>query len=130
MPVCSVILWIYFLLPRYQSWSNGSAITMPKMETSKNIIQVGNDSFLAFLLSCTASILFTSSPTDLGTLSNMSEEFSSWDGSGDTCSAASFSESRCWLYFSTYSGNNFLNVALLCDYESQIQLEFKIETTI
>lgn len=117
------------LLPRYQSWSKGSAITMPKMETSKNIIQVGNDCFLAFLPSFTASILCTSSPKELGTLSNIGVEFSSRDISADTCSATSFSASCCWLYFSTYSGNNFLKVGLLWWRKSD-PVRIWIETTI
>lgn len=106
---------------RCQSWSRGSAITMPKMETSKNIIQVGNDCFLFILLSFTAS-----SPTELITRSNMGVEFS-WDGSGDTCSAISFSESCCWLNLSMYSGNNFLNVGLLRWESVRFRLNWKLQ---
>lgn len=95
-------------------WSNGKAITTPTIDTSNNTIQPGNASFLFLLLpfnptSWTPSFL---RPT---LLSDSTFEFSLWGESsaGVVCwVAASSSATCCWLYFSTYSGNSFRNVAL------------------
>lgn len=91
----------------YQSCRSGRAITRPKMERSKKIIQVGNDCFLSFLLSTTPFTSFAN-PVESIALSNKGPEFAGWDvfsgtGSGACCSS---------LYLSTYSGNIFRNVAL------------------
>lgn len=92
----------------YQSCSRGSAITRPKMETSNNIIQVGIDCFLSFLLSIGTTSLFTS-PFESSSF-NRGFEFSSSGVSAGTCSG--IIGCCCWLNFSTYSGNIFRNVAL------------------
>lgn len=106
------------LIPSYEdffayhhSWSSGNAITTPKMEKSNSIIHVGNG-FLFFLTSFNPSTLLMSSPLDSNFFSKTGLELLSGDVSDETLSGAACSESCCWLYFSTYSGKIFLNVAL------------------
>ena len=93
---------------RFQSWSRGSAITQPKIETSNNIIQVGNGCFLFLLSSFGASTLFASSTEESPCFSNLALDLSSCGACDETCC----SECSSWSCLSTYSGNNFLNAAL------------------
>lgn len=99
----------------HQSWSNGSVITRPKKETSSSIIHVGIACFLFFSMSFwaepTPSFASAVLSAELPPVPALSSEFS-LRCSDMTCSGTS-SESCCWLYFSTYSGNIFLNVELL-----------------
>lgn len=81
------------------------------MEKSNSIIHVGNG-FLFFLTSFNPSTLLMSSPLDSNFFSKTGLELLSGDVSDETLSGAACSESCCWLYFSTYSGKIFLNVAL------------------
>lgn len=85
---------------------------MPKIETSSNIIQVGNACFLFLLTSFSVCALFKFSPS-LPVFSIFGPEFSSLGDSVDSCCCETcWSGSCCWLYNSTYSGNSFLNAGL------------------
>lgn len=95
----------------FHGWRRGNAIKTPKIEKSSNIIHVGNDCFRFLFMSSLSALLMFSS-VDL-TFSIICLASPSSDGFAEACSAMSCSDCCCWLYFSTYSGNSFLNVGLL-----------------
>lgn len=86
-------------------------MTMPKMETSNTSTHVGKDCLRTFFMSLWGSGLFAS-PIDLPICSNKGLA-SSEACSARFCSGTDFSESCCSSYFSTNSGNKFLNFMLL-----------------